>query len=685
MSASLDRLLRPRTIAVFGGREAEQVIRQCDKLGFDGDIWPVHPKRTEHGGRRVYPTVESLPAAPDAAFIGVNRHLTIEIVRVLRENGAGGAVCYASGFRESEAEIDGASELQDALIEAAGDMHIIGPNCYGFVNALDGALLWPDQHGLTRADTGVAIIAQSSNIAINLSMQRRGLPIAYLVTAGNQAQLGMSDLAIGLLGDDRVTALGMHIEGFDSVAALERMALRARQLKKPVVALKVGKSEAARKATISHTASLAGDDACSETLLSRLGIARLHTLPEFLEALKLLHVHGPLTGFDVSSMSCSGGEASIMADAAERRQIRFRPLDETQRKTVKETLSDLVTVANPLDYHTFIWGDGKRLTATFSAMMSAGFDLSMLVLDFPRGDRCDDTDWKVTADALVAASRSTGRPAAIVSSLSETLPEAIAREVMSKGIAPLCEIDEALAAADAAARIGHAWAHPMPAPLLTATVTSGKPVTLDEQSAKRELAAFGLSVPRGESATTSDEAAAIAEEIGFPVALKGLGVAHKTEAGAVVLHLNDVETVRRTAAGMTGVAERFLVETMAPPPVAELIVGATRDAVAGMVLTMGAGGILVEVLKDSALLTLPATEADIRDALTSLRIFKLIDGFRGGPRGDVDAIVAAVAAIARYVEHNAERLEELDVNPLLVLEDGVVAVDALIRIREDSD
>lgn len=682
MTRPLDRLLRPRTIAVFGGREAERVIRQCDKLGFDGDIWPVHPKRTEHGGRPVFATVESLPAAPDAAFIGVNRHLTVEIVKVLRENGAGGAVCYASGFRESVAEVDGASELQDALISAAGEMPIIGPNCYGFVNALDGALLWPDQHGLTRADAGVAIIAQSSNIAINLSMQRRGLPIAYLVTAGNQAQLGMSDLAIGLLEDARVTALGLHIEGFDSVAALERMARRARELKKPVVALKVGKSEAARKAAVSHTASLAGDDACSEALLARLGIARVHTLPEFLEALKLLHVHGPLGGFDVCSMSCSGGEASIMADAAERHRIRFRPLTETQRKRVKETLSDLVTVANPLDYHTFIWGDGGRLTATFSAMMSAGFDLSMLVLDFPRGDRCDDADWTIAADALVAASRTTGKPAAVVASLSETMPETTARDLMAKGVAPLCEIDGALAAADAAARIGHAWAQRFPAPLLTARPAPGDPVTLYEDTAKRALADFGLAVPRGDTASTAGDAAAAAAKIGFPVALKGLGVAHKTEAGAVKLHLSDADAVRTAAAEMDGIAERFLIEAMAPPPVAELIVGATRDPVAGLVLTLGAGGILVEVLQDSALLTLPTREAEIRHALTSLRVFKLIDGFRGGPRGDVEAIVAAVAAIARYVEHHAERLEELDVNPLLVHENGVMAVDALIRIRE---
>ena len=166
-------------------------------MGFGGDIWPVHPTRDEVHGRRCFRSVAELPEAPDAAFIGVNRNLTIDIVRALAARGAGGAICYASGFREAE---DGAA-LEDALIEAAGDMPILGPNCYGVINYLDGALLWPDQHGGARVESGVAIVTQSSNIAINMTMQRRGLPIAYVATAGNQAQTGLSEIAHALLED----------------------------------------------------------------------------------------------------------------------------------------------------------------------------------------------------------------------------------------------------------------------------------------------------------------------------------------------------------------------------------------------------------------------------------------------------------------------------------------------------
>lgn len=201
MTRSLDRLIRPQSIAVFGGKEARRVIEQCDKMGFIGDIWPVHPREDEIFGRRCYRSVAELPSAPDASFVGVNRQLTIGIIRDLAARGAGGAICYASGFREAVSELADGNGLQDALVAAAGSMPIVGPNCYGFINALDGALLWPDQHGMQRIDRGVAVLTQSSNIACNISMQRRGLPLAYIMTAGNQAQTGLSELAIAVLED----------------------------------------------------------------------------------------------------------------------------------------------------------------------------------------------------------------------------------------------------------------------------------------------------------------------------------------------------------------------------------------------------------------------------------------------------------------------------------------------------
>ena len=191
----LSRLLRPKSIAVVGGSWSRSVVEQCVRMQYQGDIWPVHPTLDEVHGYKCYRSVDELPAAPDATFIGVNRHLTVDLVKRLSMRGAGGAVCFASGFSEAAAEDEASVELQSQLLNAATGMPIIGPNCYGLINYLDGALLWPDQHGGKRVPHGVAIITQSSNIAINMTMQRRGLPIAYVMTAGNQAKVSIADMA----------------------------------------------------------------------------------------------------------------------------------------------------------------------------------------------------------------------------------------------------------------------------------------------------------------------------------------------------------------------------------------------------------------------------------------------------------------------------------------------------------
>jgi acyl-CoA synthetase (NDP forming) len=681
---SLDRLFRPKSIAVFGGREAAQVVLQCDRMGFAGDIWPVHPTKDEVHGRRCYRSVADLPAPPDAAFVGVNRRLTIDIVRELAKRGAGGAICYASGFREAE---DGAA-LEDALRAAAGHMPILGPNCYGVINYLDGALLWPDQHGGARVDRGVAIVTQSSNIVLNMTMQRRGLPIAYVATAGNQVQTTLADIAAGLLEDSRVTAVGLHVEGVADAPRFERMAFRARELGKPVVAITVGRSEESRAATISHTASLAGSEAGTAAFFKRLAIPRLKSIPEFLEALKLLHVHGPLPGGDLCSMSCSGGEASIMADAALGRTVRFRPLDAEERARVKATLSEIVTVANPLDYHTFIWGNGQAMTQTFSAMLGCGFDLSMLVLDFPRNDRCSDADWDFSVRAIAAAAKKTGARTAVVATLPENMPEERAVGLMASGIAPFCGVEEALAAAEAAAFIGTRWKAPLPGGCASRAPKGRRdaapPRTLFEPESKASLAAFGLTVPAGRVASNAAEAVAAANALGYPVVLKALGIAHKSDAGAVRLNLANAAEVERAAADLAGLGAGLFVERMVTDPIAELLIGVARDPQFGLLMTIGAGGVLVELLKDSASLLLPATDDDIRAAILSLKTAPLMQGFRGRPVGDLEAAAAAASAIARFAEANADSLEELDVNPLLVRAEGqgAVAVDALIRMRE---
>lgn len=681
MTPDLSRLLRPKSIALFGGGWAVNVVAQLKKSGFDGEIWPVNPKRTDILGVPCLASIDDLPHAPDASFVGVNRDATIEVVDRLSAMGAGGATCFASGFLESESETAGGADLQARLIQAAGSMPILGPNCYGLLNYLDNVTLWPDQHGGLPVETGVAIVAQSSNIAINMTMQARGLPIAYVVAAGNQAQTGASDIAAALLDDDRVSTIGLYLEGFGDIRALEAFAARARARGKPVVAIKIGRSDKARAATMTHTASLAGSAAAGSALLKRLGIIEVETIAVFLETLKLLHMIGPLPGASVCSVSCSGGEASLMAEVSSGTALDFADFAAPQRAALKAELGPMVTIANPLDYHTFIWGDTPRMTRVFSTIMAESFDLTVFVLDMPRADRCDPSGYQCAVDAIIAAKALTGSRVAVLASLPENMSDHFTRAFMAGGVVVLHGMSEGIAAIEAAICAGQLQAV-VPQPLLLSANTAGSATMLSEAASKQALSGFGLRIPRSVTATSIDELMEETAALSFPVALKGTGLAHKSEAGLVTLNIMDEPSLSAAARQMQTATTEFLVEEMAVGALAEVLVGITRDPAGTFLLTLGAGGLLTEILNDTQSLLLPASRSEIAQALHGLKIDRLLQGYRGKPAADMEALCDAVQAICYYAEAHAERLAELEVNPLIARAGDAVAVDALIRLND---
>ncbi len=664
----LNRLLRPKSIAVLGAGWALNVIEQCRKMGFDGPVWPVHPSRAEIGGLRAYRSLADLPAPPDATFIGVNRHATIEVVAQLSAMGAGGAICFASGWTEA-----GESELQARLIAAAREMPILGPNCYGVINYLDGALLWPDQHGGLRVDSGVALVSQSSNIVINLGMQKRALPVAYVACLGNAAVVGLADLAGALLDDPRVTALGMYIEGIDDAPAFAALAQKARAAGKGVVCIKSGKTELSRTAAASHTASLAGGGAASSAFLRQIGVAEVNGPAELIETLKIFHTHGAQIGSSICSLSCSGGEAGLVADLGAPLGIDFPAVPEATRARLAEILGPIVTIANPLDYHTFIWGDGPRTTDVFTTMLQP-YDAGIYLIDPPRRDRCDPSSYQPAVDAIVAAQKATGKIAFPLASLPENFDEAVAMQLMDQGVCTLMGLEPALAAIKAA-QLPPGLAGWRPATALAPRDTR----VLSEAEGKDLLAVIGVPVPRAVTGATLAEVTAKAACLTTPLALKGLGFAHKTEAGAVRLGLTSLDGQPE----MPGAAG-YLVEEMVAGTVAEILIGLRRDPVYGISLTLGMGGVAAEVLADTVTLILPASAADILQAMRGLRLWPLLDGYRGRAKADM-AAVAAIAVQLGAAMLADDSLEEIEINPILVHDAalgrqfGAVAVDALIR------
>jgi acyl-CoA synthetase (NDP forming) len=682
---SFDRLLQPDSIAVFGGGVAEELVRQCDRLEFAGEIWPVHPKKEEIRGRKVYRSVEDLPGSPDAAYVGVNRNLTIDIVRDLAARDAGGAICYATGFAEAGEE---GSQLAERLLEASGEMPLVGPNCYGLLNYLDGAVIWPDQQGGRRVDRGVAIITASSNVAFNLSMQRRGLPIAYMMSLGNKLKFDLHDAIRAFAQQDRVTALGLYLEAMSDPRAFEDAINLARELGKPIVAVKTGRSEVAQKIVVSHTASLAGSDALVSALFERLGVARVDSLEALIEALKVLHVLGPLPGGRVGAMSTSGGDLTLIADAMIGTDLTMPQLTDDVTNRLRSTVHERMVAANPLDFQMFDWNNADRLADTFSAFISDDLDVSLCLLDYPREDLCDQSTWDGAEQGFVRAVHHHDANGAVLSTFSDTISEKVAARLIDEGIAPLAGVDAGIAAVQAAVEVGAAWRRPANPPLLTGEGLSGdlQPRVLDEVESKAILGQCGVRIPPSRVVRDAREAVAAAEELGYPVVVKALDVAHKTDVGGVRLDLGNADDVSAAVTEMSDLSESYLIEKMVDGVVAEIIVGVARDEQFGPYLLVGGGGILVEVMRDSASLLLPVSRERVIEALGELKCAPLLQGFRGSPRADLDAAADAILAIAAFVEKDPTAIAELDINPLMLLAEGqgVVAADALVSLRGDA-
>lgn len=662
------------------------IIRECDRIGYAGPIWPIHPDKTEIAGHKAYKSVADLPEAPDAVFVATPREPTVDIVAALAERGAGAAVCYAAGFAEVGEE---GAALQKKLVELARGMPIVGPNCYGVLNLLDGCVLWPDTHGAERVEKGVAIITQSGNIALNMTMQRRALPIAYVIAVGNKAIGDHGDYIEALLADERVTAIGLHVESIDDVALFSKAAIKALEKGVPLVVLKTGRSEIGSEIAMSHTSSLAGADALYNALFARYGVARVVDVPAFVETLKLMHLFGGLPGKRISSMSCSGGEAALIADLAGDRDLDFAPIPPENAARLQELLTDKVHISNPLDYHTYIWGNEPANEAVFTEMMRSGFDLNLLVLDQPRTDRglVPDGGFAAARAAITRAAAASGARAAVVSSLPENMQEDDAKALLADGVLPMQGMGDALSAIThgvefTAARAGWDKLAPL---RKVARIDVAKARVLSEYESKHLLARHGLELPPSRIAGTV-EAASTAAALGFPVAIKihSEKIAHKSDVGGVKLGLRSRADVTDAVASMSHLGDRFLVERMVEGAVAELIVGVVRDPQFGPTLTIGAGGVLVEMLKDAAVMLLPVTAEEIREKLMGLRVARLLEGFRGKPSGDIRGTIKAILAIADFAERHADRIVELDVNPLFVLPEGrgAVAADALVRMLD---
>ena len=687
---NLSRLLSPRHIAFIGGRDAEVAINEAKRIGFTGQIWPVNPKRETLGGYPCFASVADLPEAPDATFLAVPAPAAITTVAQLAARGAGGIVCYTAGFREAGAE---GQVLEAALIEAAGDLALVGPNCYGVINYLDRAALWPFAHGGGSPGYGAAIITQSGMLSSDITMSQRSLPLTHMISCGNQSVLSLEDFVDHLIDHPAVRAIGMHIEGLRDVPRFAAAALCAAEKGVPLVALKTGSSQIGASLTVSHTGSLSGTDDLYDALFARVGVIRVKSPSQLLETLKFLCVAGAPSGNRVAGFTCSGGGATMLADHAEAIGLGFPAFGPAERAALLPLLPDIATVSNPLDYTTPIWGDASKTGPVFAAAINGvQADSTVLVQDYPAAGLDESKPYyRADAGAFIAAAKARGIPAAICATLPENIDPETRDWLVAQGVAPMQGLTETLDAMRAAGLWAERRKHIMaerPAPLL-ALPDLATLQTVDEAAGKALLSTLGLPIPAGEVVAGAQVVQA-ASRIGYPVVLKMMGpkLAHKSEAGAVALGLANAADLTAalqkmradvTAHDPLALTDRFLVEAMAPRPLAELLVNLRRDAQFGLVLTLGAGGVLVELLEDAATLLLPASAAQIEAALNGLKIARILRGYRGAKGADMAALAGFIAQLCQLFESHSATLAEVEINPLFVTATGPWVVDVLIQ------
>ena len=436
---NLKKLLNARSIAFIGGSAAVGGIRYCRAMGFSGDIWAVNPTRSELEGVACVPRVSDLPAAPDASWIAVPAPSAVQTIAELNEIGAPSAVCYTAGFAES-----GEVALERQLISAAGDMAIVGPNCIGAVNYLDGIpVAISPSLGTDRPPHGVAVIAQSGTIIGNMTSSHRSLPVSHLLSMGNQSILDLADGIDAVTDDPRVDAILLYVEGLTDASAFAEAAKRAFDNGKSLLVLKGGSSETGRKLALSHTGSLAGSTAFYEAFFDRLGIVSVQSFPELLEISKLFAFDSVPQGNRLMVQTASGTDSGYCADLAEKYGVDLPQPNDEQRQDWLQALPSIATPTNPVDVTMQQWGDRPAQANTLLTMLQTPSDAAAVIINYLSDEPAEA--WDSTVMAMADVRKQVDVPCFVIANLPEGAPRRVREMSLANDVVPLQGMEDALA------------------------------------------------------------------------------------------------------------------------------------------------------------------------------------------------------------------------------------------------
>jgi acyl-CoA synthetase (NDP forming) len=682
----LDKLLRPSSIAIVGASDEPSRIggRPLSYLlaaGFRGPIYPVNSKRQTVQGLKAYPTIADVPGPVDFAVIAVAAAQAVAAVGDCAARGVGAVCIFTAGF----AEVGPAGAvLQDRIAAIAREtgMRVLGPNCLGLfstANAFYPTFTTSLDRGLPKPG-GLSIVSQSGAFGSHLYFTAigRGLGMRHWIATGNEVDVDVAECLHWVAEDPGTDVVLAYTEGVKDgprfVAALE--AARARR--KPVIFMKVGRSDLGAAVVSSHTASLAGADAIYDAVLRRHGAYRARSAEEMVD-IAYAAARGVYPPSDrLGLITISGGVGALMADDAGERGLQLPPMPEAAQRQLKD-LVPFASPRNPIDLTAQPFNDIELVARNLEiALREGGYDSLIAFFSSVAGS-------PAIAEPLRQAIRELRsiRPDCLFV-LSALMPDALKAAYEADGVPVFEDPSRAVAAVAALVGFGRSFGQQPVTPAPVSSPKSAIRAGMGEHAAKRVLAEWGIPVLDERVARSADEAVAAFADLGSPVVLKiaSPDVQHKTEVGGVLLDLRDAEAVRRGYAALRAHGPEVLVAPYVTGGV-EVIVGAQRDPVFGPVVMVGLGGVFVEALQDVALRPAPVDRAEALAMIGALRGKAVLAGARGRPAGDIEALAEALAALSRFAAVHADTVESVDINPLLVRPrgQGVVALDALIVAR----
>jgi acyl-CoA synthetase (NDP forming) len=678
---AIQSLLNPRSIAIVGASDkigpGFNAWNALKHVGYEGKVHLVNPNKPELLGQKAWPSLRDIDGEVDAVFIAVKAESVLEVAAQAVEKHAGALAILSSGFGDAgETGLSLQRDLAD-FSERHG-LAVCGPNCLGLLNFAGRSALFGTSLPDSVKRGGIAAVVQSGSIGIALLNSGRGLGLSHLVTSGNEAVTATADYLEAFVDDPAVSTVVVFAEQIRKPQKFIAVAARAAAARKPVVVLKSGRSERGRAAVMAHTGAVAGSVEACDAALRDAGVLQVFTLDELIETAALVcQIRAKPKARKVAALSLSGGEIALAVDAAEENGVLFAPLGPAEPK-LKALLPPFAHLSNPLDLTWAGLYDPK--VAEGCARALADLDevgTVVLLQDAPAGLGAQQAArYSGLLKAVATGVQAAGKPLVAVSNLSDEPHPELARVARETGVPYLRGTREGLfAIARYAAQRPPRERPPSDPRERAAAFERWKRLQGNSMPAEHEARAvlepYGIRGPGERFVRTPAEAAAAARAIGFPVVLKGIvaGVVHKSDAGLVKLRLTSEEAIREAAEKMGKPNLGFLVQKMITP-VAELLVGARVDPDFGPLIVVGAGGVNVELYKDVSVNTAPISEADALAALDTTRIARVLDGWRGAPRGDTKAAAKAIAALSRFIADFADELREVEINPLAVLEEG---------------